>query len=245
MIAVCLVSFDAQAQYGGGAGGAGDPYLICTAEQMNEIGLHREDWDKHFKLMADIDLNSYAGTEFNIIGYQVDGDVKPFTGVFDGNGKTISNFSYTSTAADSVGLFAYVYGEQTGNAVIKNLGLINANVDVGLIDPDVDAGINRGVGSLVGSAINGTINNCYVQGGSVSGDENVGGLVGDNSGTFGSHEGVITSGTIINCYSTSSVSGDENVGGLVGKNLGWFVCIRCWQCRHNDQLLFDRQCFGR
>ena len=68
-------------------------------------------------------------------------------GVFDGNGKTISNFSYTSTGADSVGLFAYVYGEQTGNAVIKNLGLIDPNVDVGLIDPDVDAGIDRGVGS--------------------------------------------------------------------------------------------------
>jgi len=212
----------AKAQYGGGSGGANDPYLIYTAEQMNEIGLHREDWDKHFKLMADIDLSSYTGTDFNIIGYYADWVYKPFTGVFDGNGKTISNFSYTSTGVDSAGLFAYVYGEETGNAEIKNLGLIDPNVDAGLIDPDVDTGMNRGVGSLVGSAINGTINNCYVQGGSVSGDENVGGLVGDNSGTFGSYEDVVTFGIIINCYSTSRVSGNENVGGLVGNNLGRF-----------------------
>jgi len=93
LIAVCLVSFPAQAQYGGGSGTAEEPYLIYTAEQMNEIGQNKKDWDKHFKLMVDIDLASYTGTNFNIIG-------RPswlFTGVFDGNGYTISNFSYTST----------------------------------------------------------------------------------------------------------------------------------------------------
>jgi len=37
LIAVCLVSFPAQAQYGGGTGELNDPYLIYTAEQMNAI----------------------------------------------------------------------------------------------------------------------------------------------------------------------------------------------------------------
>ncbi len=46
----------AQAQYGGGSGTSENPYLIYTAEQMNEIGLNEADWDKHFKLMADINL---------------------------------------------------------------------------------------------------------------------------------------------------------------------------------------------
>ena len=49
----------AQAQYGGGSGEPNDPSLIYTAEQMNEIGLHEEDWDKHFRLMADIDLSDF------------------------------------------------------------------------------------------------------------------------------------------------------------------------------------------
>lgn len=49
----------AQAQYGGGTGTAEDPYLIYTAEQMNEIGLHKEDWDKHFKLAQVRQLNYF------------------------------------------------------------------------------------------------------------------------------------------------------------------------------------------
>jgi len=60
LIAFCLVSSPAQAQYGGGTGEPNDPYLIYTAEQMNNTGLHEEDWDKHFKLMADIDLSDYS-----------------------------------------------------------------------------------------------------------------------------------------------------------------------------------------
>ena len=57
LVASSLLAAAAQAKYGGGEGTAQEPYLIYTAEQMNTIGLHREDWDKHFKLMADIDLS--------------------------------------------------------------------------------------------------------------------------------------------------------------------------------------------
>ncbi|MHC4584854.1 MAG: hypothetical protein ACYS3N_10005 [Planctomycetota bacterium] len=106
LIAVCFVSLSAKAQYGGGSGEPNDPYLIYTAGQMNEIGLHREDWGKHFKLMADIDLSAFTGTAFNIIGSY--SSWRPFSGAFDGNGKTISNFSYTSTGADNIGLFGYI-----------------------------------------------------------------------------------------------------------------------------------------
>lgn len=92
LIIIFFFSFPAYAQYGGGTGEPNDPYLIDTAEQMNEIGLHQEDWDKHFKLMADIDLGSFTGTSYNIIGGEWD---DPFTGVFDGNNKKISNFNYS------------------------------------------------------------------------------------------------------------------------------------------------------
>ena len=63
-------------------------------------------------------------------------------------------------------------------------------------------------GSLVGNN-RGTISNCYVEGGSVSGNGGVGGLVG---GTW--------RGTIANCYAAGCVLGNMEVGGLVGDNRG-------------------------
>jgi len=211
-------------KYGGGTGEPNDPYLIYTAAQMNAIGLEPNDWDKHFKLMADIDLSAYAGTDFNVIGYYADWvDYIQFSGVFDGSGHTISNFSYISTDGDGVGLFGYVEG-----GTIK---------DLGLIDPNVDAGTGGHVGSLVGDIYRGTINNCYAEGTDVAGHYRVGGLVGQNSdnitncystgtvnGTGSDVGGLVgyngTSGDITNSYSTGAVNGNKDVGGLVGDNTG-------------------------
>jgi len=207
LLAICLFCRVAEAKYGGGSGTEADPYLIYTAEQMNAIGTAPNDWDKHFKLMADIDLSGFTGTDFNIIG-TLGGNT--FTGLFDGNGCTISNLTYTSTDTDYVGLFAYVDGAQ-----IK---------DLGLIAPDVDAGTGNYIGSLVGYLREGTITNCYVAGGNVSGagssdSGGVGGLVGGN-GYYDEWLGGAIAGTIFKCYSTGSASGNKNVGGLVGENFG-------------------------
>ncbi|MHC4682659.1 MAG: hypothetical protein ACYTEK_28780, partial [Planctomycetota bacterium] len=53
-IALCLPARPAQAKYDGGAGTESSPYLIRNPEQLNSIGAVRSDWDKHFKLVADI-----------------------------------------------------------------------------------------------------------------------------------------------------------------------------------------------
>jgi hypothetical protein len=206
LITILSLSISAQAQYGGGTGEPNDPYLIYTAEQMNEIGTNVNDLDKHFILTADIDLSGYTGEEFNIIGerYYESGWVeRPFTGVFDGNGHTVSNFSYTSTDRDYVGLFGFV---DDPNAQIINLGLVN---------PDIEAGTGQFVGSLVGWLKTGRIVGCYVEDGSVSGGFYVGGLVGLVGGLEGP-----TGVTIINSYSTGNISGNEYVGGLIGGNNG-------------------------
>ncbi|UCF17746.1 MAG: hypothetical protein JSW59_09835, partial [Phycisphaerales bacterium] len=55
LLCVLFLALPARAKYGGGTGEPDDPYLIYTAEQMNTIGAEPNDWDKHFKLMADID----------------------------------------------------------------------------------------------------------------------------------------------------------------------------------------------
>ncbi|MHC4559123.1 MAG: GLUG motif-containing protein [Planctomycetota bacterium] len=183
--------------YGGGTGVAEDPYLIYTADQLDMLGILECDWDKHFKLMADIDLAPYTGADFNFIGIH---EFNPFTGVFDGNGHTISNFNYSTTDYSYsmtdwyAGLFKYVE-----RGTIKNLGLINPVV----------ATTGSNTGSLVGCLEEGTISNCYVDGASVSGDSWIGGLVG-----------ICSSGMITNCYSTGMVNGG---GGLVGRNDGGII----------------------
>ena len=218
LLAICFSALPVLAKYEGGTGIAGNPYLINTAEQMNEIGANPGDWNKHFMLIADVNMSDIAGADINIIGHYTSyDDNKPFTGVFDGNDCTISNLTRTSHSSDYIGLFGYVTG------TIKNLGLI---------EPNVDAGAGYHVGSLAGALINGTIIDCYAKGASVSGGSTVGGLVGLNTGNVtkcsstgsvsgdayvGGLVGQIGDGKVTMCYSRASVSGNRNVGGLAGK----------------------------
>jgi len=211
--------------FAGGTGESHDPYLISTADELNSIGHNPRLMEAHFKLTNNINL---AGTDFFIIGSLW----YPYAGVFDGNGKKISDFTYNSDDEGYIGLFGYVQGEYT---LVKDLGLINPNVDAGT------AGYV--VGSLIGELGWAMVTNCYAEGGSVSGGSSVGGLVGTN------YNGLITdsytkstvSGNedvgglvgftdyeteIYNCYSTSSVNGGDHAGGLVGWNYG--VITSCY-----------------
>lgn len=201
LVMVLFAAGPALAKYGGGSGTAANPYLIYTAGQMNEIGANQTDWSKYFKLMADIDLSMFDGREgrpaFNIIGYYINGvGSKAFTGSFDGNGHTISNFTYNSSSGnDTVGLFGYV---NASGAKIKNLTLCSV---------DVNATTWMGTGALIGEILYGNVESCSVQGGNVSAEDAVGGLVG-----FSWY------GVLSNCVSGVSVSGQWSVGGLVGSN---------------------------
>ena len=188
-----------------GSGEPNDPYLIYTAEELNLIALFPCEFNSNFKLMTDIDLSIYTGREFSIIGLRTRDGGYPFTGVFDGNGYRILNFTYRAENM-SVGLFGCV---SDPNAEIRNLGLINPHIDVN----------NGPGGALVGSLGGGRLVNCYVQGGFISGGYAAGGLVGAGGG-----------GGISNCYSSCSVLGDGDVGGLVGYNQGWYGFTTILNC---------------
>jgi len=191
--------------FSGGFGEPDNPYLISTAGELNSIGHNPRLMAAHFKLLNDIDL---TGINFHIIG----SEMAPFTGVFDGNRKKILNFTYTATEEDFIGLFRYVDG-----ATIKDLGLITPNVDAGVWSNIYSL---HSYGSLIGYLKDGIVSNCYAKGGSVNGNvffespSPGGGLVGTNEGI------------IANCYSTASVSANNGVGGLVGFNLG--TIINCY-----------------
>ncbi|MHC4632043.1 MAG: GLUG motif-containing protein, partial [Planctomycetota bacterium] len=141
-----------------------------------------------------------------------------FTGTFDGNDCTISNFTLTSTRQENTGLF----GTVGAAGEIKNLRLLN---------PDIFAQ-GRNVGSLIGYLNHGSITNCRAKGAAVSGGSYVGGLVGTNTGNItkcgstgsvwadayvGGLVGQVGDGKVTMSYSKASVSGNRNVGGLVGK----------------------------
>jgi len=188
-----------------GEGTQDSPYLVYTADELNLVGMCPYERDAHFKLMADIELSAFDGRDarpaFTMLGSSYD---HAFTGVFDGGGHSISNFNCTAMyscgpfrCVSTSGLFGYVSGP---NSVIKNLQMTW---------PNIDAGSGGVVGALVGFLQGGTVADCHVEGGSVSGGWQVGGLVGT------SYEGIITG-----CNSTATVSGNASVGGLVGYN-GW------------------------
>jgi hypothetical protein len=77
--------------------------------------------------------------------------------------------------------------------------------NVGLVNTAVTG--NEYVGGLVGENLNGTVRDCYSNG-NVVGDSHIGGLVGWNWGS------------VSNSYAAGSVSGSGYGGGLVGDNSG-------------------------
>jgi len=169
-----------------GSGTETDPYQITTVSELQDM---QNDLSAYYILMNDIDASA---TEFNPIGYDQD---NRFVGGFEGNGYVISDL-YINKSTDKVGLFGWV----TFDAEIRHVGLEN-----------VDITGTRYVGALIGFQDNGLglVSHNYSTG-TVSGGDEVGGLVGYNSGT-----------TIDNCYSTATVSGNDSVGGLVGTSKGY------------------------
>lgn len=191
---LCVFNATSFADYGGGSGTIEDPYLIYTAEQFNQIGLNIADWNKHFALMADINLIDIES--YNIIG---DYPSIPFTGVFDGRGHVIYNFNYYLSGFET-GLFSYISGT---NAQLKNLGLV---------EPQIDGGITTSF--FVGVLEDGKIANCWVTSdtylASLFGVRIVGGFAGENDG-----------GVISNCYLQGYINASDSIaGGTVGSNSG-------------------------
>jgi len=229
LTAICLLALPAQAKYSGGSGEPNDPYQIATAADLIALGEIPADYDKHFILTADIDLdpNLPGRKVFDkaVIAPDVDQakdwyQGTTFAGVFDGNGRMLSHL--TIRGKSHLGLFGYL---QSG-AEVKNLGVVDVNIvssgdcvgglagqNEGTVTRCYSSGAAKGgykVGGLVGrNCVDnddvGRIIQCYSTG-TVNGGSEVGGLVGSNA-----------YGGIANCYSTASVTGSENVGGLVGK----------------------------
>ena len=144
-----------------------------------------------------------------------------FSGDFTGLGHTITGMTIDDTSANGIdGLF----GQQTA-------GVIS---DIGLVGGSVSASLGNDVGDLLGDQLGGSISDAYATG-SVSGNNDVGGLVGSSagsisdayatgavsgSGSVGGLVGAQFAGSISDAYATGTVSGSDAIGGLVGGSGG-------------------------
>ncbi len=197
-------------KYGGGTGEPNDPYRIYTAEHLNAIGAEPNDWDKHFKLMADIDL---AGYEYDMAVIAPDTDDGrsgfqgiPFSGAFDGNEHVIVHLSVEGWGC--LGLF----GKVASGAEIRDIGVTDVNI----------TGSDDLVGGLVAFNL-GSVTHCYATG-DVYGKDLVGGLAGQNGKWLIRPD----HGNIRDCYSIGLVSGESNFGGIVGRMVVGQIAYSFW-----------------
>ena len=147
-----------------------------------------------------------------------------FNATFEGNGHTIGNLFIQGSGSDSLGLF----GATEGSSNIRNLGLLNAQVNGTSGDDLVGGLVGFNKGKIGGSHVTGSVTGDDRVGGlagsswnritdshtavSVTGNDFVGGLTGVNSHGTGSS----TNGTITRSHATGSVTGHNFVGGLSG-----------------------------
>lgn len=169
------------------AAAASDTVTIATAQDFADFSKQctRDTWSQGLtvELTADLDL---SGIEFT--------PVPIFQGTFHGNGHTISGLSF-----DKKGSKAGLFRTLTASAVVEDLTV------EGSLSPQGSA---SQAGLLAGENY-GAVNRCAAQG-SVTGQQDIGGLVGLNG------EGAVLTA----CSSAAAVTGVTNVGGITGQNLG-------------------------
>lgn len=204
-------------------GSEGNPYIVTTAAQLNDV---RQHLDAYYRLDADIALTG----DWTPIGFYYEWGwlptVSPFTGHFDGNGHTVSGLSFTTSDASYAGLFGHIgSGAEVADLKLEDVNVTGTSFMV------------WGVGALAGK-LEGRVDNVRVSGGVIAGQSNIGGLVGETAagaeiagsstdvnvqnngffGAFGGLVGQITGGSVADSSATGDVSGGSafNVGGLIG-----------------------------
>ena len=167
-----------------------DPYTRIEISSVSDLielseNCHDENWsaDKYVVLTDDISL---AGSEFTSIPI--------FSGYFNGNGHTISGYTYGGTGYVT-GLFRYV-GK---TATIERL----------TVSADVVSEGDAYVNGLIAGINEGCIRVCNAEG-VLSGKTATGAIAGINGKT----------GLITNCRNSADVTGFYYTGGITGRNYG-------------------------
>lgn len=182
--------------YHSGDGSQNNPYMIATPYDMamlsaNTNGITDYSDGKYFKMLNNIDLGAYEWTPIGTSTNQ-------FKGVFDGNGKIITQLKLTTSVTSpnvAKGLFGYISGGSVLNLTIDK----GANGSI-LVKNNTSSGMT--LGAIVGDINGGAIDNCVV---------NIN-LSNSGSGNMYTHNKIggvagVATGTIIsNCINTGEIS---------------------------------------
>lgn len=165
----------------------GDTVYIGSAADLADLAEKcvQDTWSQGItvRLTTDLDL---TGSDFTSIPL--------FSGVFEGQGYTISGFSISGSGSKQ-GFFRQLLS----GAVVRDLNL------TGSVLP---AGSRQDVGGIAGVSY-GEIRNCTFSG-AVGGTRAVGGIAGLNQ----------AGGQVVNCRVEGMIAGEHRTGGIVGENLG-------------------------
>ena len=217
-------------------GSVEQPKEIRTVNELLEV---RFDTAGHFKLMQDIDLAGQNWTPlFN--------SVSPFTGVFDGNGFTISNYKQESST-QYVGFFGYSRGTiknfhvsdvtititrasdlYIGAVVAYTTGVVENVSTSNVVITGTSTGISRlFLGGLVGYMTNtATLKDSRVEDLNITASGatlvRIGGLIGYNA--TGNVSNVHASGNINGALNVTNINRTDDsvldIGGIVADNRG-------------------------
>ena len=227
--------------YSGGEGTADNPYEISKPEDMWALADNTDDWNKHFVLTTDIDLDASEEKQWSPIGSSSKGAVA-FSGSFDGKNHTISGL-YIKNKEDYQGLFGYVTDGTISNLKVNGYisacgnegGIVGAlnpiKADGGRIEncsfagsivAEYIDGSDTSNGGIVGYNHNGKVIDCRNSATIGCQTQFVGGIVGQNSGT---------TATVENCSNTGNVTiygtNASYAGGIVGVNNTSAKIINC------------------
>lgn len=228
-----------------GEGTLQNPYLIGSADNLNTLMTLINEGNKdyeyqtaYYKQTADIDASSITS------GLSIGNDEYPFKGIYDGDGKTISN---------NQGLFGVIE-----DATIKGVRLINCTLNTAIETAGIICNSSKGTSSILncgcefnaietkkatalgcicGEAANGTL---YINGCRAKGNSEVVFKATNNSSTLyiGGLIGKIKTDCTVNItdsYYThdknifaSNKQTDNCIGGLCGLNDGTLNISRCY-----------------
>ena len=191
-----------------------------------------------YELVSDLSLSGYSNWE--PIGscdpddFSCRTSTSSFSGVFDGNGHSISGLRISlDTASYGVGLFGFASPSSSFrnlrlsdvdialSAGARYIGSLVGNgrggaefIDISVENIRISAPLSGYVGGLVGNGGGSVVSGSSVSGGDITGNWWMGGLVGNGHGSRISQSSV----------DLGTISGDNNIGGLMG--LGSLSTIR-------------------
>ncbi len=197
--------------------------LISAPRHINNITLTEDARGWYYKQSADIDYTNYLSpSKGNKNFVPIATDTDPFTGVYDGQGYTISNWAYSTivNSQGSSGLFASIKGTASE---VKNLVVDNANLTISAEDSYVAHATTPDVGHsiVVGYNEGGTVSNVNITNSLITCVPRIylGSVVGVN------HGGTVSHCTITDCTINQPSGGNKTnnngpyIGGIVG--LSW------------------------